>query len=126
MSDTIVRKIYVNGEWLGRAGTGGRTILGALGLPSPWRPGLTVQVKWERCNRFDKHNPVPDSKACKWTEKTVLVHPFSGVGGTWLHILENDEVLIIPSKYEPGHEDYPGPGFPEKDFFKKKTLNERH
>ncbi len=122
MSDTIVRNIYINGEWLGRAGTGGATVIGALALPSPWRPGLTAQVKWERCDRYDRRNPVPDSEACKWTQKTVLVHPFSRVGGTWLHVLENDEALIIPTMYFPDHADYPGPGFPKKNFFKKEDF----
>jgi hypothetical protein len=123
-SDTFVRPVYVNGSWVGAAGTGGSTVAGALSLPAPWHPGLTVRVKWRRCFRFDKANPVPDSEACKWSEKNVLVHPYDHTGSAHLHILENDDVLIIPSMMFPRHPDYPGPGLPTKNFHTKKGITQ--
>lgn len=120
MSDTFVRPVFVNGSGIGAAGRGGGTSLGALSLPAPWHPGLTVRVKWRRCDRFDRNNPVPDSEACRWTEKDVLVHPYSSTAGAWLHILENDEVLIIPTMLGPRHQHYPGPNYPKKNFRKRK------
>jgi hypothetical protein len=122
-SDTFVRPVYVNGGWVGAAGTGGKSVAGALSLPAPWHPGLTVRVKWRRCERFYKHNPIPDSEACHWTEKHVLVHPYDKSGGTNVHILENDDVLIIPTMLDPRHPDYPGPLYPEKDFRLKKGIS---
>lgn len=127
MSDTFVRPVYVDGHWVGAAGTGGSTVAGALSLPAPWHPGLTVRVKWRRCDRFDRNNPVPDSEACRWTEKDVLVHPYDYSGGTRLHILDNNDVLIIPSMLTTRDPDYPGPGFPRKNFFKRnKFVDEQH
>jgi hypothetical protein len=110
MSDTFVRPVYVDGHWAGEAGTGGGTVAGALSLPAPWHPGLTVRVKWRRCEPYGKN--------CRWNEKHVLVHPYDRSGGTNLHILDSDDVLIIPSMLFPNHPDYPGPHYPQKDFYK--------
>lgn len=110
MSDTFVRPVYVDGNWVGAAGTGGSTVSGALSLPAPWHLGLTVRVKWRRCEPYGKN--------CRWTEKDVLVHPYDKSGATHLHIMENDDVLIIPSMLSPRNPDYPGPGHPKKDFYK--------
>lgn len=110
MSDTFVRPVYVDGHWVGEAGTGGSTVAGALTLPAPWHPGLTVRVKWRRCEPYGKN--------CIWHEKHVLVHPYDHSGGTNLHILDSDDVLIIPSMLFPNHLDYPGPHYPKKDFYK--------
>jgi hypothetical protein len=117
-SDTFVRTVYVDGRWVGSAGTGGSIVLGGIVLPNRWRPGLTAVVKWERCDRFDEKRPVPDEQACRWTEKIVPIHRYDAVGATWLHILPGDHVLIIPSMLGPGHPDYPGPDLPTKDFFR--------
>lgn len=110
MSDTFVRPVFVNGSGVGAAGRGGGTSLGALSLPAPWHPGLTVRVKWRRCEPYGEN--------CRWTEKDVLVHPYDHSGGTRLHILENDDVLVIPSMLGTRHPDYPGPGYPIKNFDK--------
>ena len=116
-SDTFVRNVYVDGTWVGEASTGGGTVLGGISLPYRWRPGLTAVVKWERCDRFDPDHPVPDEEACRWTEKVVPIQKYGSIWTTWLHLLPNDEVLLIPSDTGPGGANYPGPDFPEKDFF---------
>ncbi|WP_082060938.1 DUF3304 domain-containing protein [Pseudomonas abietaniphila] len=114
-SDTFVRPVYVNGGGVGAASTGGSTTYGALGLPAIWHPGLTVRVKWRRCQPYGKN--------CRWIEKDVLVHPYDHSGGTNLHILENDDVLIIPTMLAPNNPDYPGPGYPEKNFYARKGIS---
>ena len=114
-SDTFVRPVYVDGGWVGAAGTGGSSVGGALSLPAPWHPGLTVRVKWRRCEPYGKN--------CRWIEKDVLVHPYDESGGTDLHILENDDALIIPSMLFPEHPDYPGPDLPIKDFRLRKGIS---
>jgi len=121
-TDTFVRNVFLDGNWLGSAGGGGSTVAGALALPYKWYPGLTATVKWERCDRFDKNNPVPDSEACHWLEKKVLVHPYTRSGGTMLQIIEGEDVLIIPTMFGTRHEDYPGPPPPHKDFFERKGI----
>jgi len=123
ISDTFVRPVYVNGGWVGEAGPAGSTVAGALSLPMPWHPGLTVRVKWRRCEAFYKEKPKPDSEACRWIEKDVLVHPYEFSGGTNLHILENDDVLIIPTMLAQNNPDYPGPGYPEKNFYARKGIS---
>ncbi|WP_082060939.1 DUF3304 domain-containing protein [Pseudomonas abietaniphila] len=115
ISDTFVRPVYVNGGWVSEAGPGGSTVTGALSLPAPWHPGLTVRVKWRRCQPYGKN--------CRWIEKDVLVHPYDHSGGTNLHILENDDVLIIPTMLAPNNPDYPGPGYPEKNFDTMKGIS---
>ena len=109
-SDTFVRTVFVNGRWVGEASGGGGIVAGGISLPRRWRPGLTAVVKWERCEPYGKN--------CRWTEKVVPIHQYKEVGGTWLHILKGDKVLIIPSMLAPGHPEYPGPDFPSKDFFR--------
>ncbi|MDR0183170.1 DUF3304 domain-containing protein [Lysobacter arvi] len=117
-SDTFVRNVYVDGTWVGEGGRGGKTVAGGISLPNRWRPGLTAVVKWERCDRFDREHPVPDEQACRWTEKVVPIQKYDEVGHTDLHILEGGQVLIIPTMLDPQHPDYPGPGYPTKDFFR--------
>jgi hypothetical protein len=108
-SDTFVRNVYVDGTWVGEASMGGGTVAGGISLPYRWRPGLTAVVKWERCEPYGKN--------CRWTEKVVPIQKYGAVWMTWLHILADDEVLIIPSDTGPGGPEYPGPDFPTKDFF---------
>ncbi|MGY0611839.1 DUF3304 domain-containing protein [Luteimonas sp. A501] len=117
-SDTFVRNVLVDDSWAGEGGGGGKTVC-CISLPIRWHQDLQAKVRWERCDRFDRDNPVSDEEACQWHEKMVPVHPYDRVGATWLHIISDDEVLIIPSMMAPNHPDYPGPGYPEKDFFKR-------
>jgi len=114
---TFVRNVYVNGRWVGQGGTGASDVMGGIALPNRWHPGLTAVVKWERCDPFDPEHPVPDEKACRWTEKVVPIQQYEDVGHTDLHLLPDDKVLIIPTMLAPNHPDYPGPGYPTKDFF---------
>ncbi|MDR0183171.1 DUF3304 domain-containing protein [Lysobacter arvi] len=109
-SDTFVRNVYVNGKWVGEASGGGGIVAGGISLPNRWRPGLTAVVKWERCEPYGKN--------CRWTEKVVPIQKYDEVGHTDLHILEGGQVLIIPTMLDPQHPDYPGPGYPTKDFFR--------
>jgi len=109
-SDTFVRTVYVNGRWVGSAGMGGKTVLGGISLPNKWHPGLTARVKWERCEPYGKN--------CRWTEKVVPIQRYDDVGHTDLHLLPGDRVLIIPTMLDPAHPNYPGPGYPTKNFFR--------
>ncbi|QBH04581.1 DUF3304 domain-containing protein [Xanthomonas oryzae] len=117
-SDTFVRNVYIDGRWTGDARSGGSGVVDGIRLPVKWHPGLTAHVRWERCERFDSKHPIPDSKACRWHELDAPVTRYTQVGMTHLHIMPGDkQVLIIPSMLAPNHPDYPGPGFPTKDFF---------
>ncbi|HFK2921136.1 TPA: DUF3304 domain-containing protein [Stenotrophomonas maltophilia] len=124
-TDTFVRPVYVNGKGGDMAGDGASTMLGVLSLPARWYPGLTVRVKWRRCERNLDYVPgEPKDKGCRWVEKDVPVQPYTYVAETWLHIFENDEVLVIPSAFSPRHPDYPGARYPYKNFFDKRGIGE--
>lgn len=114
-TDTFVRNVLLNGNWIGSAGSGGSTALSGINLPLKWYPGLTAHVKWERCQ--------PYGQDCVWTEKTVFVHPYDDVGETWLHIIDGLEVLLVPIMLAPRHENYPGPLPPYKNFHKKRGIS---
>ncbi|MEJ6330056.1 DUF3304 domain-containing protein [Stenotrophomonas maltophilia] len=124
-TDTFVRPVYVNGKGGDSAGTGGSTMLGVLALPTRWYPGLTVRVKWRRCHAGTEYVPdEPVDEGCRWVEKDVPVQPYTYVAETWLHIFENDEVLVIPSVFSPRHPDYPGARYPYKNFNEKRGIGE--
>jgi len=124
-TDTFVQPVYVNGQGGDSAGTGGSTMLGVLTLPARWHPGLTVRVKWRRCDRNLDYVPgEPKDKGCRWIEKDVAVQPYTYVAETWLHIFEDDEVLVIPGALYPGDPDYPGAGHPYKDFYERRGVGE--
>ncbi|TWI13378.1 DUF3304 domain-containing protein [Aerolutibacter ruishenii] len=109
-SDTFVRNVFVDDSWAGEGGRGGKTVC-CISLPVRWHQGLQSKVRWERCEPYGKN--------CQWHEKMVSIHRYDEVGMAWLHIVSDDEVLIIPSMLGPGHPDYPGPDLPKKDFFKR-------
>jgi hypothetical protein len=113
-TDTFVRKVYIDGRGVGSAGQGGSMSASGVMLPVKWHPGLTARVKWQRCEPYGKN--------CKWHELDVPVHEYTAVGNTWVHILDDEHVLIIPSMLGPGHPDYPGPDIPEKNFVKKRGI----
>lgn len=122
-TDTFVRPVYVNGRGGDSAGTGGSTVLSAISLPQRWHPGLTVHVKWRRCERGLYYDPdEPEDEGCHWVEKDVPVHPYTHVGRTWLHIFADEQVLVIPAMLAPGHPDYPGADSPYKSFSKKRGI----
>jgi hypothetical protein len=111
MTDTFVKEVYVDGHWVGSAGTGGSTVAGGIVLPNKWHPGLTARVKWQRCEPYGKN--------CKWHELNVPVHEYGAVLNTWVHIVDDQNVLVIPSYYPPDGPGYPGPGYSKKNFFDK-------
>ncbi|AWH54672.1 hypothetical protein C1924_16545 [Stenotrophomonas sp. ESTM1D_MKCIP4_1] len=124
-TDTFVRPVYVNGKGGDMAGDGASTMLGVLSLPAHWYPGLTARVKWRRCRRNLDYVPgEPKDKGCRWVEKDVPVQPYTYVAETWVHIFENDEVLVIPSALFPSDENYPGAPYPYKNFFDKRGIGE--
>ena len=124
-TDTFVRPVYVNGKGGDMAGDGASTMLGVLSLPALWYPGLTARVKWRRCEAGTEYIPdEPADEGCRWVEKDVPVQPYTYIAETWVHIFENDEVLVIPSALFPIDENYPGAPYPYKNFFDKRGIGE--
>ena len=112
-SDTFVRSVRVNGSDLGPASRGKPARpdhpFAHVYLPYSWRPGLTVNVAWERCNQL----PFGHSAAqpgCRRIEKAVVVQKYEyEVDHAWLHILPRDNAQIIIDLLAPGEPGYPGP-----------------
>jgi hypothetical protein len=104
-----VSRFYVDGYSAFQAGGGGRHVCCAM-LPEKWRPGLTVEIRWE----------VMDWRDCKWDQyvRRVAVEPYTEAGTLWVHFLANGEVKVVSSGlYAPESPYYPGPhdAIPNKD-----------
>lgn len=121
-TDTFVQPVYVDGGGGDSAGTGGSTVLSAFALPVRWHPGLTVRVKWRRCNAFYADRPQTEEQACRWVEKDVPVHPYTYVSSTNVHLFADDQVLVIPGMLGPRHADYPGAPPPYKNFYEERGI----
>jgi hypothetical protein len=121
-TDTFVQPVYVDGGGGDSAGTGGSTVLSAFALPVRWHPGLTVRVKWRRCNAFYADRPQTEEQACRWVEKDVPVHPYTDVGSTIVHLFADDQVLVIPGMLGPRHADYPAAPPPYKNFYEQRGI----
>jgi hypothetical protein len=78
-------------------------------LPEKWRPGLTVEIRWDISNWRD----------CKWDQyvRRVAVEPYTEAGTLWVHFLENGKIRVVVSNPGPGNPAYPGPhdAIPNKD-----------
>ncbi|HEY0661052.1 MAG TPA: DUF3304 domain-containing protein [Lysobacter sp.] len=112
-SDTFVRSVRVKGRDLGPAPRDRPARphhpSESIYLPYSWRPGLTVDVEWERCKHlpFEKTDAVP---LCRRIKKTVVVERYEyEVNHAWLHMLPDDQARIIIDLRAPGEPGYPGP-----------------
>lgn len=97
---------YVNDQWAGNVGTfaGGHSVATSIGLPSVWRPGLKVTIKWRNDLLYAK-NP-------EGLYTTVVDVPqYSGFrgGSFWVAFLPNDQIKVYASQYAPGHPEFPNP-----------------
>ncbi|GAA3927240.1 DUF3304 domain-containing protein [Luteimonas lutimaris] len=85
-----IQDFWVNGYNAFRAGQGSGTVCCAM-LPAHWRPGLTVQVRWEIDNWRDK--------TYSMHEATVPVERYDEVGRLWVHFLKDGLVRVVSSNY---------------------------
>lgn len=98
--------VYVNDSWAGgmKSHGGGSSFAGSLGIPSKWRPGLTITVHW-RDDELYQRDPTGLHVA------EVPIEPYTGDFPSilFLAFFPDGKIKAFPSSYGPGH-----PIFPEK------------
>ncbi|WP_066092784.1 DUF3304 domain-containing protein [Xanthomonas massiliensis] len=112
-----VQEFSVDGYRAGRAGGGGGTVCCAM-LPAKWRPGLSVEIRWNVTNWRD----------CDGQEfvRQVPVEKYDEIGTLWVHFLTNGNVRVIVSNPGPGNPKYMGPhdSIPRKRPWQEYSLDE--
>ena len=89
-------------------------------LPSRWRPGLKVIIKWQRGGHWvrDQKGQIVEKEGHRqfiegeWKERIVDVPEYNGgdqTGQFRIHFFPNDDVKVTVLPYGPGHKDYPYP-----------------
>jgi hypothetical protein len=101
-----VQDFYVDGTPGAQAGQGGSSLC-CTRLPRVWRPGLTVEVRWNVTNWRD----------CTGTDlaKRVQVERYDQLGQMWVHFLADGSVRVASSNYYPEGANHPGSKYPIKN-----------
>lgn len=98
-----VQDFWVDGHAGHQAGKGGSKVCCAE-LPTQWRPGLTVKVRWEVTNW--------PARVYSIHERVVPVEKYDEPGALYVHFLPENSVQVIVSNIYPEHiETYPGPSY---------------
>ncbi|BDU15129.1 DUF3304 domain-containing protein [Lysobacter auxotrophicus] len=101
-----VQEFSVDGASGAQAGKGGRITCCAK-LPNRWRPGLTVEVRWNVTNWRD----------CTGEEhvRRVPVEPYELADHMYVHFLAGGNVKVVSSFWHPGGANLPSSKYPIKD-----------
>jgi len=105
--DEGLGEVFVNGVWVGGTSShsGGHSIAGAIGLPTKWHSGLTVEVEWQDDTLYRK-----DRDATHKTQVPVEPYPDGDPSTLWLAFLSGNKIRAIASRWSPGF-----PNFPSRD-----------
>lgn len=74
---------------------GGGKFTCCIGVPKPWRPGMTATIGWT--DDHDEH----------YQERVVPVPKYDEVSRFAVHFLRNGEIKVFVTTYGLGHPDYP-------------------
>lgn len=123
---TPIDAVVVNGEGgiLNATPFGGGGGVCCVVLPSKWRPGLNVLIKWQRGGHWERDlaGRVVEKDGRRqfvegeWKERTVEVPEYVGgdqTGRLHIHFFLEDDVRVTVLPFGPGHKNYPYP-YPEK------------
>ncbi|WP_253281395.1 DUF3304 domain-containing protein [Cupriavidus sp. HPC(L)] len=105
-TDMPLGVVYVNGVWAGGMGSwgGGTSFAGSAGVPTKWRPGMTMTVEWQDDALYQK-----DKDALHKAE--VEVEPYTGERPSflWVAFFPDGKIRLFPSSYAPGFPQSPPP-----------------
>jgi hypothetical protein len=104
-SDDPIGLVYVNDIWAGgiMSHGGGSSLAGSVGLPSMWRPGLTVTVHWRDDALYQK-----DRNGLHVSE--VPIEPYVGdfyPGKLYIAFFPGGLIKAFPTSLAPGHPLFP-------------------
>jgi hypothetical protein len=103
-ADEPLGVVYVNDIWAGgmMSHGGGNKFAGSVGLPSKWRPGLTITVHWRDDALYQK-----DRNGLHVAE--VPIEPYTGNFPSilFLAFFSDKKIKAYPSSYSPQHPDFP-------------------
>ncbi|WP_439685839.1 Lipoprotein [Cupriavidus oxalaticus] len=95
---------YVNGAFGANARAYGWDYAGTccVRLPRVWRPGLTVDIRYDLL--------INDGKDDNWkTKKGVPVEPYTKPGSVYVHFFPNDEIRVVVTNWAPNADEHPIP-----------------
>ncbi len=105
-TDMPLGVVYVNGVWAGGMGSwgGGTSFAGSVGVPTKWRPGMTMTVEWRDDALYQK-----DKNALHKAE--IEVEPYTGERPSflWIAFFPDGKIRLFPSNYAPGFPQSPEP-----------------
>ena len=95
---------YVNGAFGANASAYGADIAGTccVRLPRVWRPGLTVDVRYDLL--------INDGRDDNWkTKKGVPVEPYEKPGSVYVHFFPDDVIRVVVTNWDPNGSGHPIP-----------------
>ena len=105
-SDDHLGVVYVNDSWAGSMPyhRGGSSLAGSVGLPTKWRPGLTVTVHWRDDELYQRNR-----NGLHVAE--VPIEPYVGdfyPGKLYIAFFPGGVIKAYPTSLAPGHPMFPG------------------
>ncbi len=96
-------------------------------LPAKWREGITVNLEWKRCTPVhDPQTLVIRDTTCQSHQRAVQVPRYPALDFRLnIHLLPDDDAVIIASHRNHTDPDYSGPRLPEKDYLAELVRHEQ-
>lgn len=101
-------------------------------LPGRWRQDLTVALAWKRCRpQHDPETLMVSRTLCDEHYQDVPVPEYPALDFQfYIHLLPDNDALLVASHLPPSDPSYPGPPLREKDYYAdleayEKRLRER-
>ncbi|WP_456282624.1 DUF3304 domain-containing protein [Cupriavidus sp. JZ107] len=105
-TDMPLGVVYVNGVWAGAMGSwgGGTSFAGSVGVPTKWKPGMTMTVEWQDDALYQKNKDALH-------KAEVEVEPYTGERPSflWIAFFPDGKIRLFPSNYAPGFPQSPEP-----------------
>ncbi|MDD1965955.1 DUF3304 domain-containing protein [Pseudomonas putida] len=104
-ADQPLGVVYVNDIWAGgmKSHGGGSSLAGSVGLPSKWRPGLTITVHWQDDELYQM-----DPTGLHVTEVSIEPYTDEFPSILFLAFFLDGTIKAFPTSFGPGHPDFAG------------------